>query len=80
MASKGSFSSTIGWNGSKGTNSVSIKLGHASGSGWGSGGPPAPNYGAGKPMPVMASPKRQWAGQQIKQPMLLRGLVFALAC
>ena len=64
MASKGSFSSTIGWNGSKGTNSVSIKLGHASGSGWGSGGPPAPNYDAGKPMPVMAIPKGNGLGNK----------------
>jgi hypothetical protein len=64
MASKGSFSSTIGWNGSKGTNCVSIKLGHASGSGWGSGGPPAPNYGAGKPMPVMAIPKGNGLGNK----------------
>jgi hypothetical protein len=52
----GSFSSTIGWNGSKGTDLKSIVIGRTGG-GWGAQGKPAPQYGAAPPMPTMAIPK-----------------------
>lgn len=57
MAKKdGSFSSTVGWSGSAGTNLKSIAIGRTNG-GWGSQGAPRPQYGAAPPMPVMPIPK-----------------------
>jgi hypothetical protein len=56
MAKVPSFSSTIGWGGSAPTDLKSIVIGRTNG-GWGAQGKPAPQYGAGKPMPKMAIPK-----------------------
>jgi hypothetical protein len=49
-----SFSSTIGWSGSKPINAASVKLGRTNG-GWGSGGKPN-TRGAAAPMPKMPIP------------------------
>ena len=57
MASKDyNCGSTVGWVGSAPTNLKSIAIGRTGG-GWGSQGSPGPEYGAGKPMPVMGIPK-----------------------
>ena len=55
MAKVPSFSSTIGWSGSAPTNLKSIAIGRTNG-GWGSQGKPAPEYGAGKRMPIIRVP------------------------
>jgi hypothetical protein len=57
MASKNyNCTSTVGWSGSAPTNLKSIPIGRTSGGG-GAQGKPAPEYGAGKPMPIIRVPK-----------------------
>jgi hypothetical protein len=56
MASKGSFSSSIGWSGSAPTDLKSIAIGRTGG-GWGAQGAPRPQYGAAPPMPIIRVPK-----------------------